>query len=397
MKTHDRLRIVYAEARQNWRAFACLMHVHENHYIKRAGVAGIRARASLVKCFTLRSVFPGDIIGEIFRGDWSMGFGLKDGIHRIAIFHDRGEGKLLLPNDHCHPGYIAVLAAYINHNKLSEDACNLPGAGYMNAIGLHKAVWGEDRYDQKRVNVGTNYSLVTALKNVEAVDSATSSINSCIRQLTFPERKVYPQGINDLTRVVGELHDNVWSHGRDTGFSFAQKWAVPRTGGKEHYLEFALADCGMGFFRELRRAGIKGIDNHRDAIAWCIQEGNSSKHADLIDDWAQQLPYDNMGGSVFGASVPVAVKEKENNHQGLGLYHLMKLVKTYNGELQLATGNVCLEAVGDQLSYTELHKEWSGVAISCRFKIHELAIDKDYDNEENDPQLMEIMRALGGE
>ncbi|MEG3385718.1 hypothetical protein V5H41_14795, partial [Salmonella enterica] len=48
MKTHDRLRIVFAEACQNWRAFAYVMQVHENHYIKRAGVAGIRARARLV-------------------------------------------------------------------------------------------------------------------------------------------------------------------------------------------------------------------------------------------------------------------------------------------------------------------------------------------------------------
>ncbi|AMY82661.1 hypothetical protein DNW15_16660 [Salmonella enterica subsp. enterica] len=46
MKLHDRLRIVFTEARQNWRAFAYVMQVHENHYIKRAGVAGIRARAS---------------------------------------------------------------------------------------------------------------------------------------------------------------------------------------------------------------------------------------------------------------------------------------------------------------------------------------------------------------
>ncbi|HHI4050209.1 TPA: hypothetical protein ACQ8JV_004165 [Escherichia coli] len=45
MRLHDRLRIVFAKARQNWRAFALIMHLHENHYIKRAGVAGIRARA----------------------------------------------------------------------------------------------------------------------------------------------------------------------------------------------------------------------------------------------------------------------------------------------------------------------------------------------------------------
>ena len=46
MKTHDRLRIVFAEVRQNWRAFAYVMQMHENRYIKRTGVAGIRARAA---------------------------------------------------------------------------------------------------------------------------------------------------------------------------------------------------------------------------------------------------------------------------------------------------------------------------------------------------------------
>ncbi|MFP2967568.1 hypothetical protein [Enterobacter hormaechei] len=44
MNPHDRLRIVFAEARQEWRAFAYVMQVHENHYTKRAGVAGLRAR-----------------------------------------------------------------------------------------------------------------------------------------------------------------------------------------------------------------------------------------------------------------------------------------------------------------------------------------------------------------
>ncbi|AHM78107.1 hypothetical protein [Klebsiella phage ST437-OXA245phi4.1] len=46
MKMNDRKRIISARARQFWRAFACVMQVHENHYTKRAGVAGIRARAS---------------------------------------------------------------------------------------------------------------------------------------------------------------------------------------------------------------------------------------------------------------------------------------------------------------------------------------------------------------
>lgn len=45
MSSHDRLRIGLAKTCQNWRAFAHVMQVHENYYIKRAGVAGIRARA----------------------------------------------------------------------------------------------------------------------------------------------------------------------------------------------------------------------------------------------------------------------------------------------------------------------------------------------------------------
>lgn len=45
MNPHDRLGIVLAGARQEWRAFAYVMQAHENHYTKRAGVAGIRARA----------------------------------------------------------------------------------------------------------------------------------------------------------------------------------------------------------------------------------------------------------------------------------------------------------------------------------------------------------------
>jgi len=49
MKSHDPKRIVYAPARQYWRAFVYVMQVHENHCIKRAGVAGLRARARAFK------------------------------------------------------------------------------------------------------------------------------------------------------------------------------------------------------------------------------------------------------------------------------------------------------------------------------------------------------------
>ncbi|MEH8936759.1 hypothetical protein RAF90_25765, partial [Klebsiella pneumoniae] len=46
MDSHDPERIATGQSRQYWRAFWPIMHLHENHSIKRAGVAGIRARAS---------------------------------------------------------------------------------------------------------------------------------------------------------------------------------------------------------------------------------------------------------------------------------------------------------------------------------------------------------------
>ncbi|HGX3838642.1 hypothetical protein [Escherichia coli] len=36
--------IVFADASLSWRAVAYVMQAHENHCIKRVGVAGIRAR-----------------------------------------------------------------------------------------------------------------------------------------------------------------------------------------------------------------------------------------------------------------------------------------------------------------------------------------------------------------
>ena len=92
-----------------------------------------------------------------------MGLGLKDGILHTAAFHRKETNKLLLPNNHCHPGFITVLAAYVNHHKITEDDCTLPSPEYMRAINLQGALWGEDQYRQERVNVGRNYSLVTEI------------------------------------------------------------------------------------------------------------------------------------------------------------------------------------------------------------------------------------------
>lgn len=273
-----------------------------------------------------------------------MRLNLIHGICRVPQYHEIVHNMFNHPEAEFAPGYLVVMAAHINRHRIKEQNCSIPHDDYLKAIAWHKALWGQDRYRRDRKNCGHNYSLMTPLQNPGAVDDATTVISSCIRNLACGSSGKRPEGISALTQVVGELHDNVWSHGFSTGFSFAQRWAVPGANPPDHYIEFALADHGKGFLTELNGAGIPNINTHEDAIRWCIQEGNSSKHADMQDGWEQSLPDWHTGGNVFGHGV--SVKEKENNHQGLGLYHLIRLINTYNGELLLATGDVCLSMKG---------------------------------------------------
>ncbi|HAG2283305.1 TPA: hypothetical protein G8W61_003635 [Salmonella enterica] len=321
-----------------------------------------------------------------------MKYDLIDSISNLKNYYDASNNNFHHPEMEFSPGALVVYAAYINANKIKENSCFMPHDDYLKAIAWHKALWGVDRYKKRRINKGHTYSLMTPLSNLDTVDDATTTVNDCIRSLSCENLNYYPDGILALNQVVGELHDNVWSHGISTGFSFAQRWAVPYSNSTDHYLEFALADHGKGFLAELKRAKIPGITTHEDAIRWCIQEGNSSKHANLIDEWSQRLPDGHYGASVFGEGV--AVKEKDNNHQGLGLYHLLKLIKNYNGELLLATGDVCLKISHGQESYINLRSSWQGVAISCRFKISDLSAKTDKDI---DPGVIDIMKQLRGE
>ncbi|MDE9464427.1 hypothetical protein [Xenorhabdus bovienii] len=317
---------------------------------------------------------------------------LIDAIENVPNYLNEQDGTLSHPGVTYAPGYLVVMAAFINHQRISENKCTLPQRNYLQAIGWNYALWGNDSYSNRRINIGRNYTLMTPLINATTVDYATTSINNCLRGLAFPNTLSHPQGMLDLTHVVGELHDNVWSHGRSTGFSFAQKWGIPEENYQDHYIEFALADHGMGFLSELRRTRIPNITNDQDAIKWCIQEGNSSKHADLVDDWAQMMPWGHSGGSVYGSNVPI--REQDNNHQGLGLHHLMSLVTKYNGSLLLASGDSCLSVNGNQREYKELSKNWQGVAVSCKFKVSELSKNIDATP---DSDIEDIMHRLRGE
>lgn len=279
------------------------------------------------------------------------------------------------------PSFIVTISAYIQKHQLSDDTFIFPNNDhfvYLSYINFF-SLWNKNP-TVNRVNTGKNYSLLTLLENEEVTNQANSQIVSCIKHLADNANS---DGIDLLQEVIGELHDNVWSHGISTGFSMAQK--------NQDVLEFALADYGLGFLRELQRVGISDIDTHQGAIEWCIQKGNSSKKISVEkeDDWLQALPPDCIGNPM-GAS---AKYKKANNHAGLGLAKLIDLVKKYDGELQIVSGNSMLELKNDDISFKDIPYYWQGVIIRWKFNISKL---KSITSNDNQAELDSILNALTG-
>lgn len=122
-----------------------------------------------------------------------------------------------------------------------------------------------------------------------------------------------------------------------------------------------------------------------------MKEGNSSKLKDG-DGWVQRLPEDHLGGDPMGCGEYIP----ENNHQGLGLAHLIKLIKKYKGELHLCTGDTIFCVSPENVeNIRKIKNEWKGVTISCRFKESELLNDS-HNNILVDTQRQYIMDRLRG-
>ncbi|BCL90672.1 hypothetical protein ACNRBV_23740 [Ralstonia pseudosolanacearum] len=262
------------------------------------------------------------------------------------------------------PGFWTAFAAILAKRQVPYSAIKFSAKDaeqYAQAIGLPVVLGEKDNYPYQRVNEGKNYSRLVLLESAQTTDAANTSVAGCVRHLFKNHIELAPFS-QDLIEVIGDLHDNVWSHGKSTGFSMAQLFA--RNGARER-CEFALADCGYGFLRELHRVGKSDITTHAQAIEWCIQKGNSSKRLKAEDPWEQRLPEDAMFNPIPGLA---RAKEQENHHMGLGLAKLTALVQKYGGTLTLATGDTLFSInSGGRTVYRSLPTQWPGVALACRF------------------------------
>ena len=321
--------------------------------------------------------------------------GLPEALNKLEGLAGTSPGGIAIPGPFLAPGFCAALAAFVSLKCIAPERIHLDEKlrGYFAAIGFTCAFGQRDDYPYERKNRGTNYSMLEHLDNPEAVEAATSSINGCIRNSlgsNLPEPFV-----EMLCDVVGDLHDNVWAHGKASGFSIAQRWKVsPWNPLNEDYnIEFALADSGIGFLREVQRVGLP-IQSDNKAIDWCIREGHSTKNIRPASDWAQRMPADIVRNPLLGVE---QIRESENHHMGLGLAKLVRLVHEFRGFLWLASGTSMLKlAPGREPAYIDIKYPWQGVAIACRFRSSDLARTR-RDFETGDKDIQEIMRILGGD
>jgi len=301
-------------------------------------------------------------------------------------------GQLFIQDNFTLPGYWAALAAYCKSEQIEFDRLYFSGDKtkvYASAIALENALNGKDSYQYERRGSGENYSELVKLDCADNTDKATSTINRCIRNIFSNSDN--SEFANDLCNVIGDLHDNVWSHGNSTGFSMAQKWKDYNT--KECCFEFALADCGLGFLRELTRVGLT-FTCDEESIDWCIQKGNSSKNLKdkVKNEWSQRLPPDIAGNPIPGIGQPVM---SENHHMGLGLAKLIELINNYKGQLWLASGvkTLVIDANGNK-SFKNNVQKWQGVALACRFKAEKV---KNYKKYKDDEVITSLINLLGVE
>lgn len=277
------------------------------------------------------------------------------------------------------PSYWVLLATALYNTNIDKKKLNLTEKqkSYLTTIGFSNHILGQKQNINRSDLCGKNYSVLAPLTNENQTENANSLINNCIRHnIGINANK--PTSAHTLAEIVGELHDNVWSHAKSAGFSLFQKTRIKN----DSFLEFAIADKGYGFLRELKRVKIDVADD-KEAIEWCLRQGNTSKKPKKDDGWTQQLPSDVIGNPMGEH----ATYHNGNHHQGLGLAKLKEMIIEAKGTLKIASGNQLYILNNGTEKWADITMmPWTGVAISFVIPIKNLVYlekDRNIDNEDH--------------
>lgn len=276
----------------------------------------------------------------------------------------RGEG-LTIPVGWLSPIIVTMLAAEAASDarlreRLGERLLLKPEQkNYAANCGLQAVLDGRYEPASSTGLQGLTYTRLTRLATANEVDACNALINNLFYEQLGNNGGEF---IRLLSKVVGELHDNVASHARGGGFSSAQRYR--RAGGD--VIQFAIVDWGVGMLRNVTKVS-PGVITDEQAIDWCLQRGNTTAISSG-DGWEQRLPEDSM----FSPYPPsVRTITSDNHHQGLGLWHLQEIVRAAGGRFWVASGAAqCRYLAGGRgPSYDSLNPFWQGVAIEVELPV----------------------------
>lgn len=208
---------------------------------------------------------------------------------------------------------VSVMAATskIHCEPIENLVFGTQAKGYAVSNGLMSVIENNYSFPLRRGRQGVTYSKLTQLANHNEVDACNAIVNDLIHsQLS----KFGSTIVNELCKIVGELHDNVASHANGAGYSAAQVYGD----GATKRFEFAIADAGCGMLQNVQSINSDFTESSK-AISWCLQRGNTT--ALPLDGMAQRLPEDALSNPY---PPDVKLKQSEDHHAGEGCGNFRK-------------------------------------------------------------------------
>ncbi|NBV89252.1 MAG: hypothetical protein EBR88_07060 [Betaproteobacteria bacterium] len=276
----------------------------------------------------------------------------------------RGEGRTV-PVGWLSPVIVTMLAAEsVRDSRLREQLYERillkpEQKSYATNCGLQAVLEGKYVAPSLTGRQGLTYSQLARLSSAPEVEACNRVINNLFYEQLGENGGEF---VRLLSKVVGEMHDNVASHARGVGFSSAQRYEKVRG----DVIQFAIVDSGIGMLRNVQKV-VPGVSADEQAIDWCLQRGNTTA-ASNGDGWEQRLPEDSLF-SPYPARVRTITSD--NHHQGLGLWHLQEIVRAAGGNFWVASGaGQCRYLAGAAApSYDSLGCYWRGVAIEVELPV----------------------------
>jgi len=252
--------------------------------------------------------------------------------------------------DFLHPVLVAGAAALQKHQPVKKRLRLAPGVtSYAETIGLNDVLNG---YDPRPPQKYKTYSGLTKLNSPELVEQ----VSGVISDFVYVAYRDFDTVATLIAKSIGELHDNVTSHSRGTGYSCAQIY--------KNDLWFVVADNGIGMKRNVAR--IEPVQSDYEAIEWCLKKNNTT--ARQIDEFAQRLPADAFQNP-YPPSVSIVQEDYPNHHQGLGLWHLSELVRKTSGDLHIWSGSSQFIAKPSGVSKRDTSRIWEGTLLCIRLPL----------------------------